>query len=166
MARSTAGRRAAQGVAPEPAEVAAPAPILETPAGASPAAATGSSSPATSDVPATPAVPLVPATAAPPAAQQPAVDLASTDRLAIGLSVTRPCWVSASADGKRVIERLMQVGDRQTIDVRRELVLTAGDATAVKMTINGASVKPLGEAGKVVTARVTPTNFKEYLVAR
>ena len=50
------------------------------------------------------------------------------------------------------------------VDVRRELVLTAGDAAAIAMTLNGIDAKPLGKAGEVVTWRVNPANFKDYVV--
>ena len=86
------------------------------------------------------------------------------DRLTIGLAVTRPCWVTATVDGERKIARLLQPGDAQTIDVRQELVLTAGDAAAIAMTLNGIDAKPLGKAGEVVTWRVNPANFKDYVV--
>lgn len=85
------------------------------------------------------------------------------DRLTIGLSVTRPCWVSATVDGQKTIERLLQAGDQRIVEVRRELVLTAGDAAAIKMTLNGAAAKPLGKSGEVVTARLNLTNFRDYL---
>jgi len=48
--------------------------------------------------------------------------------LLINVSARRPCWVSATVDGKKAIEQLLQVGDERTVDVRREMVLTAGDA--------------------------------------
>ena len=48
----------------------------------------------------------------------------------------------------------------------RELVLTAGDASALAVTLNGAEARPLGKAGQVVTARLNPSNFKEYLSNR
>ena len=88
------------------------------------------------------------------------------ERLMIGLAVTRPCWVTATVDGQRKIARLLQPGDAQTIDVRRELVLTAGDAAAIAMTLNGIDAKPLGKAGEVVTRRVTLANFKDYVQTR
>ena len=49
-------------------------------------------------------------------------------------------------------------------DVRREMVLTVGDASAISMTLNGAAARPLGKAGEVVTTHVTPNNFRDYLV--
>jgi hypothetical protein len=82
------------------------------------------------------------------------------------LSVKRPCFVSATVDGEKVVDRLLQPGERKTIDVRREMVLTAGDAAAISMTLNGADAKALGKVGEVVTARVNRVNFKEFLQAR
>jgi cytoskeleton protein RodZ len=91
---------------------------------------------------------------------------AAGDRFSVQLAATRPCWVSAVVDGKKKIDRLMQTGERTTIEVHREMVLTAGDAEALKLTFNGAAAKPLGTAGEVVSRRFTPANFKSYLQTR
>jgi len=85
------------------------------------------------------------------------------DQLTVILSFSGPCWISATVDGQRSVQRLYRPEDQETLDIRRELVLTAGDAAAVKMTVNGAAARPLGKAGQVVTARVNLANFKEYL---
>jgi len=69
-------------------------------------------------------------------------------------------------DGRKTIDRLLQPGARQTIDVRREMVLTAGDASAIALTLNGVEARPLGKSGEVVTARFNLTNFKDYLPGR
>ena len=84
----------------------------------------------------------------------------------IELSARRPVWVSATVDGQKAIGRLLQVGDKEVVDVKRELVLTAGDASAVRMLVNGVEARPLGKTGEVITARVTPANLKEYLQVR
>jgi cytoskeletal protein RodZ len=152
-----AGRRAVhQPPIPETIEAAAPAPEAK-PALDSPASVSGASAPAT-----TPAV--VHAVALPAPATAP--DPPDGDGLTIALLVKRPCWVSAMVDGQKVVDRLLQAGERKTIEVRREMVLTAGDAAAISMTLNGADAKALGKAGEVVTARLTLANFKEFLQAR
>ena len=46
------------------------------------------------------------------------------------------------------------------------MVLTAGDAAAIVLTLNGAPARPLGKNGEVVTVRVNPANFKDYLSPR
>lgn len=86
--------------------------------------------------------------------------------LTVGVAASRRCWVSATADGKRQIEQLLQPGDSRVVQVRREMVLTAGDAAAIALTFNGAAARPLGRSGEVVTARFTPANFTTYLQAR
>jgi cytoskeletal protein RodZ len=95
-----------------------------------------------------------------------AADPAVVDRLLVGLTVKRACWVSATVDGQKTIERLFQPGEQRTVEVRRELVLTAGDASAVALTLNGADARPLGKTGEVVTARVDLANFRDYLTSR
>jgi hypothetical protein len=143
-----------------------PPPVLTTPApeAAVPQAQPGAPTPAPAA-----ARPSAPASVAEPpaasAARAPDVP-AAVDRLTVVLSVKRPCWVSASVDGERQIERLLQPGERQTIDVRREMVITAGDASAITLTFNGAEAKPLGKTGDVVTARFTLDNYKDYVQAR
>jgi len=125
----------------EPTAPPPPAPALSTPAGV-PTAAPPADTPA-------------PAAAASPPVR---------GELTVALSVQRPCWVTATIDGHKTLDRLLQVGEQPTIDVRREMVLTVGDASAVSMTLNGAAARPLGKTGEVVTTHVTPNNFRDYLV--
>ena len=99
-----------------------------------------------------------------PADSRPAV--APTDQLTVALTAKRPCWVSATVDGQTAIERLLKAGDRQTLTVRREMVLTAGDASAIALQFNGADARSLGKSGEVVTARFNLANYKDYLQAR
>jgi cytoskeleton protein RodZ len=109
--------------------------------------------------------PVVPTTALPADTPAPAAASApERDELTVALTVKQPCWVTATIDGRKTLDRLLQAGEQQTIDVRREIVLTVGDASAISMTLNGAAARPLGKAGEVVTTRVTPNNFRDYLV--
>jgi cytoskeleton protein RodZ len=105
------------------------------------------------------AVPAANPSPAEPNAPEPA----PVGRLVVGLSVKRPCWISATVDGERAIERLVRPGEERNIEVQREFVLTAGDAAAVALTINGAEARPLGKLGQVVTARLNLANFRDYL---
>jgi hypothetical protein len=108
----------------------------------------------------------LPGAASRPGQRVPAETSPADDKLMVGLSVRRPVWVSATVDGQKALERLLQAGEQRTIDVRRELVLTAGDASALSLTLNGAAARSLGGAGEVVTIRINMTNFKDYLQAR
>jgi hypothetical protein len=82
----------------------------------------------------------------------------------VALAVSRPCWISATVDADKQAQWMLQAGDRRTFHVRRELVLTARDAGAVEMVVNGLVAKPLGRSGEVVTARLSPANFRQYLL--
>jgi cytoskeleton protein RodZ len=92
-----------------------------------------------------------------------AIEVPSDDRLTVGIAALGDCWVAATVDGARVLERLVKQGERETLEVRGELLLTAGDAAALAVTVNGAPIRPLGGAGRVVTLRLNLANFKDYL---
>jgi hypothetical protein len=51
-------------------------------------------------------------------------------------------------DGHIAIERLLEPGDLRKIEVRREMVLTAGDASAVTLTLNGAEASRSGRPAR------------------
>ena len=111
-----------------------------------------------------------PASASTIASESPAASSGSSpvatvppDRLIVRVSATRNCWVSATADGARAIQRLMRPGEQATIEVRRELLMTTGDAAALVITLNGAEARPLGRSGEVVTTRLDLTNYRGYL---
>lgn len=80
---------------------------------------------------------------------------ANTDGLQIELRPQAECWVSAVADGRLVIYRLMQAGERATIDARDDVQLRVGDAGALTYFVNGAAGRPLGAPGEAVTVRMT-----------
>ncbi len=102
-----------------------------------------------------------------PRAAGPAVtDDEPVERLLLSVSASRICWLSLTVDGQRTMRRLLQPGEERTIEARREIVLTVGDAGAIRMVVNGAEARPLGRPGEVVTARLTPTNFRQYLSVR
>jgi cytoskeletal protein RodZ len=101
-----------------------------------------------------------------PAQVDPVVAARAAESIMVGLSAAAPCWVLAIVDGQRVLERELRAGETESFEVRREMVLTAGNAGALQLTLNGAVAKPLGRSGQVVTTRVTMSNFKEHLTAQ
>ena len=94
-----------------------------------------------------------------------APDSSATGRLVIQLRAVQRSWVSADVDGQPALRRALQPGDEQTLDVKRDVVLTVGDGGAITVTLNGAAAKPIGPSGQTATARLNLTNFREYLVA-
>lgn len=155
-------RRAAAPAAPEAATIppAEPKPAPSEPASA---ATAGSSEPAAPQAaPPNPAAAAA-SPAAPSSAPAPVTQGAPADRLTIGMSARRPVWVSATVDGQRTISRLLQTGETETVEIKREMVITAGDAAALGLTLNGAEGRTLGKPAEVVTVRINLANFKDYL---
>lgn len=136
-----------------------PPPGSVIPEGAPAAPVAGNPPPATPQAGPAPAAPPIaaPARGGPPAS--------TGGRVTVGLVATGPCWVSAVVDGQQVVARELQAGDRVSFDVARDVVLTAGDPAALEITLNGAGARPLGGAGRAVTVRMTPANFKQYLAS-
>ena len=98
-----------------------------------------------------------------PAAPADVSAAAPVDRLVVQVKAAQRCWVSAIVDGQRTVQRTFLAGDEQTLEVYREIVLTAGDPSALTVTINGATARPLGPGTQQATARLTLANFKDYL---
>lgn len=90
----------------------------------------------------------------------------TSDRLVVSFLTTRPCWISATVDGRVALRQLFQAGARETLDAERELVLTAGDAGALELTLNGIQARPLGGPGEVVTARFKGGSVRTYVPSR
>jgi cytoskeleton protein RodZ len=89
---------------------------------------------------------------------------AEPEGIALELIFDGPCWVSLRIDGRLLYARLFQAGDRDTRRAREEIVLTVGDAGALRYTLNGRPGRSLGRSGQVVTVRITGETLADYLV--
>jgi len=110
-----------------------------------------------------------PAPSAPTGVEVPApapalVAAVPADRFIVQVAAARQSWISAIVDGSRAVQREFRAGEEASFEVRKEIVLTAGDAGGVSVTFNGLPTRPLGGNGQVVTWRVNLANFKTYLV--
>ncbi len=93
----------------------------------------------------------------------PAVD--HVGELSIVLTPTADCWVSASIDGRSVVERLFAPGEQLVLKAHRSVVFKVGDAAAVSLQVNGINGRDLGRPGEVVTTRIDQDNFREFFAA-
>ena len=86
---------------------------------------------------------------------------ASADRspITVTLEATGPAWVTAHADGRRIIYRTLQPGDREVLRAEREVRLRIGNAGAVRWRINDRPPAPLGAPGEVRTVVITPQSI-------
>jgi uncharacterized protein DUF4115 len=114
--------------------------------------ATSSPGGATTTASAPSATPSVPAAVpAPP----PAAGIATAHALEGELNVQRQVWVRVLVDGQRTIERELPAGTRVPLHADRAIVIRAGDAGAVRLTINGVDRGPLGKDAEIVTRTFT-----------
>lgn len=129
-----------------------------TAASSSPQAVATSSTPAAAE-PAPAAEPVgtsTPATAVATAG-------AGVTAMTLELHANAECWVRVTADGKRALSRLMQAGEKETVEVQNSMVLEVGNAGGFAFSINGRPGKPLGAAGQVRTLIITKDTFAQFL---
>ncbi len=79
------------------------------------------------------------------------------------LTMKSDCWVSAMADSRPVVERLLRAGESVELNAMQSIVFKAGDAAAITMQINGETGRSLGRAGQVITTRIDPSNVRDFL---
>src|SRR5206468_4936802 len=86
--------------------------------------------------------------------------------LALDVQAQGPCWIEATAGGQRIVGRLMDTGNTQTIPLKDELTLRVGDPGTFAFTIGGVKGRPLGEPGKPVTVHINRDNYKTFLESK
>ena len=83
--------------------------------------------------------------------------------LVVSILATDACWLSLSVDGVKVMGRVLQPGERVEYQARAAVILSAGNAGALAVTINGKPGKPLGGPGQVVTRTITVESMTDFL---
>lgn len=101
------------------------------------------------------------------AADEPAIAggdvAAAVAALQLELVPQGPCWIVATVDGERVLARLLQRGERQSLAINEEALLRVGDPGALSISINGRAGRSLGLPGQPVDVKITKENFEEFL---
>ena len=85
---------------------------------------------------------------------------AASGGVAVTLTATRVCWVTVTADGRRVLYRLLQPGTREVVSASREVVILAGDAGALMWSLGESSPREAGRSGEVRTLTITPEGLR------
>jgi cytoskeletal protein RodZ len=86
--------------------------------------------------------------------------------LVLTLSAKQDCWVSVSADGVPVLDRVLSAGETQTLEAQGEIVLSVGNAGGLSFRVNDRPGVPLGRRGEVkknivITRQSLPTLIEE-----
>jgi cytoskeletal protein RodZ len=66
------------------------------------------------------------------------------------LEFDQDSWTEVTADGQRIFSGLIKRGARRQFDAKEGFRLTFGNAGAVRITLDGRAVEPLGGSGQVV----------------
>jgi hypothetical protein len=96
-----------------------------------------------------------------PSAPPPAAE-AAPQKLVVDIRPSGVVWVAASADGKRVVYRLVQPGEHVTVEGVKELTFRIGNAAAFAYAINGVPGKTLGGPDEIREFQITRQNFRTF----
>ncbi len=91
---------------------------------------------------------------------------APVESLTLDMRAKRDVWVAATADGERVVYRILKAGEQTTVTARQEINARVGDAQAFDYAVNGVTGQPLGAAGEVRDILMTPGSFRSVKVVR
>jgi cytoskeletal protein RodZ len=69
--------------------------------------------------------------------------------LVLTMTAQQECWVEVRADGTTVVNRVLAEGESQTLEARGEIVLSVGNAGALRIRLNDRPALPLGRSGEV-----------------
>jgi cytoskeleton protein RodZ len=84
----------------------------------------------------------------PPQASAPPV-AAPDAGLVLAIQARKNCWVAVEADGVRVMDRVLAEGETETLNAKKEIVLSVGNAGGVAIELNGRPGVALGREGQV-----------------
>jgi hypothetical protein len=72
----------------------------------------------------------------------------------VKLRAVRPVWVRVDVDGSGRVSRLVRAGEDLTFGADREIIIRAGDAGALLLSVDGRPSVALGPEGAVLTRRI------------
>jgi Domain of unknown function (DUF4115) len=85
-----------------------------------------------------------------PAGPQSAPAAAPARAVRVELTTIRPVWMRVTVDGARQVERQVPGGQTLAFGADRAIVVRAGDAGAIRLTVGGADRGTLGRDGEVI----------------
>ena len=85
------------------------------------------------------------------------------DGLHLAIAPTGPCWMRATMGGNRLFARLLNPGERRSIDATSAVTLRIGDPSACAFTINGKPARIPGAPAQATTVIITRENYREFL---
>lgn len=85
---------------------------------------------------------------------------AAADALTLVVRATRAAHLEVRADGKQLFEGQIQVGEQKTFNAARVFDISASDASAVRIELNGQPIAPMGLANQPGSITLTAKDLK------
>ena len=83
-------------------------------------------------------------------------ETATEKAITAALQLEGDSWLQVRVDGNIEYEGIVKEGEQQTWDAQETLTIRAGNAGAVKLSVNNKPAEVIGELGQVKTVEVTP----------
>jgi cytoskeleton protein RodZ len=90
---------------------------------------------------------------------------AHTD-LVLQVAATERTWVAVDADGKTVLQKVLNPNEVETLKAHDSFDVTIGHAQGVVLTLNGETLKPLGRRDEVRSIHLTHDDVKNVAPER
>jgi cytoskeleton protein RodZ len=81
--------------------------------------------------------------------------------LVLQVAATERAWVAVDADGRTVLQQVLNPGEIETLKAKESFDVTTGNAQGIVLTLNGETLKPLGRRGEVKSIRLTQNDVKK-----
>lgn len=91
---------------------------------------------------------------------KPMAGAAGDSELMLQVAATERTWMAVDADGKTVLQRVLNPQEVETLKAHNAFDVTTGNAHGVVLTLNGETLKPLGREGEVKTVHLTRQDLK------
>jgi len=90
---------------------------------------------------------------------------ASAD-LVLQVAATERAWVAVDADGKTILQKVMNPNEVENLKAHDSFDVTVGNAQGIVLTLNGETLKPLGRSGEVKSIHLTREDLKSSALER
>jgi cytoskeletal protein RodZ len=100
------------------------------------------------------------------ATSQAANPAAAPSDLVLQVAATERAWVAVDADGKTVLQKVMNPNEVENLKAHDSFDITVGNAQGIVLTLNGETLKPLGRSGEVKSIHLAREDLKNSALER
>jgi len=86
----------------------------------------------------------------PPANDNPSLEPAAPEKLALAIVARQRCWLLVKVDGIEQFSGFIEAGESKAFEAAGSIIVKAGNAGGIDLTLNNQPLAPLGNVGQVV----------------